>query len=303
MNSFSHPFGLSGSGSGGSGGGSGVTGPGSSTDNAIVRWDGATGTLVQNSGITVDDSNNLAVATSLSVGANSATSGSMRVPNNVAALSARNAANSADLSLIAISSADLLTVGNGSGNTTITSATTFQTICGGTTTMNLTSANLTLGTAWINWVRTLSPLIQSLNRTEDVATNVLTVRGQQAFASATGANLHGGRVSIQGGIRGSTSGKRGSVEIGLNGVATDLMLEACDVQDVTTAPSRVLSLLRSSRITTTEMPTNTGDLVMYIGNCAAAPSANPVSGGILYVEAGALKYRGTSGTVTTLGAA
>ncbi len=38
------------------GGGSGdVSGPGVSTDNAIVRWDGTLGTLVQNSGITVVD--------------------------------------------------------------------------------------------------------------------------------------------------------------------------------------------------------------------------------------------------------
>jgi hypothetical protein len=36
-----------------------VTGPASSTDNAITRFDGTTGKLVQNSGITVDDSNNL----------------------------------------------------------------------------------------------------------------------------------------------------------------------------------------------------------------------------------------------------
>lgn len=34
-----------------------------------------------------------------------------------------------------------------------------------------------------------------------------------------------------------------------------------------------------------------------------APPSNPVGGGFLYVEAGALKYRGSSGTVTTLGPA
>jgi hypothetical protein len=36
--------------------GSGLTGPASSTDNAVVRWDGATGTLTQNSAFVVDDS-------------------------------------------------------------------------------------------------------------------------------------------------------------------------------------------------------------------------------------------------------
>lgn len=34
-----------------------------------------------------------------------------------------------------------------------------------------------------------------------------------------------------------------------------------------------------------------------------APGSNPVGGGYVYVEAGALKYRGSSGTITTLGAA
>jgi hypothetical protein len=34
-----------------------------------------------------------------------------------------------------------------------------------------------------------------------------------------------------------------------------------------------------------------------------APTANMTGGGILYVEAGALKYRGSSGTVTTIGPA
>lgn len=36
---------------------------------------------------------------------------------------------------------------------------------------------------------------------------------------------------------------------------------------------------------------------------ATAPSANPSGGGVLYVEAGALKYRGSSGTITTVAAA
>ena len=45
-------------GSGGSGGGD-VSGPGSSTDNAIVRWSGATGTLIQNSVATLSDTGDI----------------------------------------------------------------------------------------------------------------------------------------------------------------------------------------------------------------------------------------------------
>jgi hypothetical protein len=41
----------------------------------------------------------------------------------------------------------------------------------------------------------------------------------------------------------------------------------------------------------------------FIGNSPLVPATNPTGGGILYVEAGALKYRGSSGTVTTIAAA
>ena len=43
--------------------------------------------------------------------------------------------------------------------------------------------------------------------------------------------------------------------------------------------------------------------VIFIANANTNPSSNPTGGGILYVDSGALKYRGSSGTVTTLGAA
>jgi hypothetical protein len=43
-----------------------------------------------------------------------------------------------------------------------------------------------------------------------------------------------------------------------------------------------------------------GQKVIHIGNATVVPSSNPTGGGILYVDAGALKYRGTSGTVTTI---
>lgn len=50
---------LSGGSSGGGGGSGDVTGPASSTDNAIARFDGTGGKTLQNSGATIDDSGNL----------------------------------------------------------------------------------------------------------------------------------------------------------------------------------------------------------------------------------------------------
>ena len=43
-----------------------------------------------------------------------------------------------------------------------------------------------------------------------------------------------------------------------------------------------------------------GQGVIAIANTSVAPSVNPAGGGILYVEDGALKYRGSNGTVTTI---
>jgi hypothetical protein len=41
-------------------------------------------------------------------------------------------------------------------------------------------------------------------------------------------------------------------------------------------------------------------VVISIKNATTAPTTNPTGGGILWVEAGALKYKGTSNTVTTI---
>ncbi|HXT81389.1 MAG TPA: hypothetical protein VN702_17625 [Acetobacteraceae bacterium] len=46
-----------------------------------------------------------------------------------------------------------------------------------------------------------------------------------------------------------------------------------------------------------------GTGVVFIANDSVDPTTNPVGGGILYVKAGALTYRGSSGTVTVLGPA
>jgi hypothetical protein len=46
-----------------------------------------------------------------------------------------------------------------------------------------------------------------------------------------------------------------------------------------------------------------GEGIVFIANAGTAPNANPAGGGVLYVEGGALKWRGSSGTVTTIAAA
>jgi hypothetical protein len=43
-----------------------------------------------------------------------------------------------------------------------------------------------------------------------------------------------------------------------------------------------------------------GQGVIAIANASVAPTVNSIVGGILYVEDGALKYRGSNGTVTII---
>lgn len=45
--------------------GSGVTGPGASTDNAVVRWDGATGIVIKNSVVLIGDTGAVTGVTTL----------------------------------------------------------------------------------------------------------------------------------------------------------------------------------------------------------------------------------------------
>lgn len=50
------------------GGGGSVTGPVSSTDNAITRWNGTDGTSIQDSGVSIDDSNNVTGVATITIG-------------------------------------------------------------------------------------------------------------------------------------------------------------------------------------------------------------------------------------------
>jgi hypothetical protein len=64
---------------------------------------------------------------------------------------------------------------------------------------------------------------------------------------------------------------------------------------------RSTSTVSSLSLNTTSLGSGVG--VIAIGNANTTPSGTPSGGGVLYVESGALKYKGSSGTVTTLGVA
>jgi len=56
----------------------------------------------------------------------------------------------------------------------------------------------------------------------------------------------------------------------------------------------------STQFFSTTIALGGGAGVMGIANAAVVPSSNPAGGGVLYAQAGALKWRGSGGTVTTI---
>lgn len=119
------------------------------------------------------------------------------------------------------------------------------------------------------------------------------IRAQDGFGTG---NTNGGSLSLSSGAKNGT-GLPGAVALRID---TAVMVETVQV----IAGNNVVSLAKKSGLTSTEMPANTGDGVVYLANAATLPTTGvPVSGVLLYADAGAFKGIGTSGTVTTIAAA
>jgi len=243
-------------------------------------------------------------ATAIQHGTNPSTTGDYRVKSGYTWVG-RNAANSADIGIItwtagnqiAISPSANCTVAINASNATA-SLQLSNTIC----TMTFTSALgfQLAGTAgnlitWTNGI-TSTPTIGHQQATTNTAGVNMIIRAQAGGSGAPGNN-NGGMLILEGGAKAGT-GLKGGVQLCLNGT-TEVNVEVAEV----VSGNSVVALARGSALTSTQMPANTGNGVIYIANAGTAPTANSVSGGILYCEAGALKYRGTGGTTTTLGAA
>jgi len=103
------------------GSGGGVTGPGSSTDNAIPRFDGTGGGTLQGSGVVVDDSDNLDVPGQVTAGAGLALTGAVTqaastvgvAPNRYATLTVATALGTIGIITAEVTPEGLITVGPG----------------------------------------------------------------------------------------------------------------------------------------------------------------------------------------------
>lgn len=109
----------------------------------------------------------------------------------------------------------------------------------------------------------------------------------------------GGQVNIQGGNTTATSASTaGKVVISSgNGLGTN---SSSGHVFITTGQKTGSGTEGSLSIFDTTGSFGAGEKVIFIHNATTDPTTNPTGGGILYTSGGALKYRGSSGTVTTI---
>lgn len=281
---------------------------GNANDRNLLSWGNAATDTVAVGDVNVAMQINASTATFNSAtivrfsSGNFPTTGNVRVGNAAWTVIARNNSNSADCKIIDVNtSANVLTLGATNwGNVTLNGPSVSITTGGTVLSIGTTGTTFSSGTGaqLLTWAAavTTAPVIRQTQATTNTAGLSMTIRAQQGGSGAPGNN-DGGTLILEGGAASGT-GLKGGVQLCLNGTTT-VQIEVAEV----VSGNAVTALNRGSALTSTQMPANTGNGVTYIANAGTAPTASAVSGGILYAEAGALKWRGSGGTITTLGAA
>lgn len=197
------------------------------------------------------------------------------------------------------------------------------------------STNITITNAWSLWVAAGAARFDTSVVTPLVNPNAgsaLIVRGADGTSPTsntvrggayTGKSGNGSDLLLYGGAPGSGSGTAGTAKAFYTNGTTEVwgITDATGIVfnegAVSTVDLRVEGeslayafFLDASAATeniallTTAAPNwQTMDRGLFIGNITTAPTGNPTSGGFLYVEAGALTWRGSGGTVTVIGPA
>lgn len=190
--------------------------------------------------------------------------------------------------------------------TTSTGGATTATSGDGTTATITTTSNHNLSIGDIVTVAGITP--SGYNGTFSVASTPTTTSFTYANTT-TGAQTVAGtvRVDAQASMTSRSAATVGVVVRGATSQVTDLQqwqISDGTVKSYITADG---SFLTASTLTTTQnlrvaglAGTGGGSGVIGIANAGTAPTSNPTGGGILFVETGALKYRGTSGSAATI---
>lgn len=213
-----------------------------------------------------------------------ASTGLLRAANNTVVVAA-DAAGAGDLSLVATNGSDVATFGNGSGDTVVNSAATLKLQRAGADKISILSSAVTeLTTATVRWTAATTAPNLSQVATSGAACQNLSVIAQPT--SNTGGTA--GDAILQGGAATAASGthQSGGARM-LVGAATAGGTPLVGNLHLVNACGNFQSMQGGT----------------FIGDSSAAPTGNATGGGFLYVVAGALTWRGSGGSVTTLGPA
>ena len=138
---------------------------------------------------------------------------------------------------------------------------------------------------FIVWSRTSGAKdLASIQTTAADGTTAGLVTFNQRIKNSSGANTHSA-VKIRTTLN-NTGGTTSVTIFDLDTTNTSLTGTTVTLANIAYGGSPVLNISSAG--------------VCILSNTTAAPSTNPSGGGALYVESGALKYRGSSGTVTTI---
>jgi hypothetical protein len=135
-----------------------------------------------------------------------------------------------------------------------------------------------------------TPLINQEDKTTGNG-ETLTIAAQTSL----GGNGNGGTLALAGGSPHGT-GLKGGVRLSLDETSAEPMVEVAEVA----TGRRAVVLGLGAAVTATELPAGTGDRVLYIADYATAPTANPVSGQLLYAGGHALAARSPNGVTTDI---
>jgi hypothetical protein len=287
---------------------------GAANANTIVNITGAAGVAT------------VTPATTLNFGTNPSTKGVINFPNNKIVLAARNAANSADVTLIVIDGSNNLSLGGGTNdgyvalNASTGNLVKFQI----NSIDSVTVSNNTISLAQPGTAYTISQVAA----TSGAGTN-MTIAPQAATTTGASGNLvvnlsppasgtteayfevvrSGTLLAAIGTSNGATSGTLWLSQVTPSNVNFQLF---CNGPTVLNSGAADVRIAQGSSAFITMTPTDAtffngsthinggGTKVIGLANATTNPTTNPTGGGVLYASGGALLWRGSSGTVTTL---
>lgn len=146
---------------------------------------------------------------------------------------------------------------------------------------------------------------QDCSGTTAVTAGALTVRAGNATGGSGTRN--GGALNLASGTGATSDGNvtisRGATAVlSATSTGTGIGNSTILVEGASLSGRKVVSLARGAAVSATQVPS--GDGVLYLGQCTTAPSSNPLSGVVQWVDSsGNLWSRGPTGTITQLAVA